>query len=95
MSHSHIRVHETAPQLKPQLAFWAFLVCIVLVVVSLFLWSNLRGAEFWEKHSSVEGMVSDIRVVLDHALDSQYGGQIYYRLEAHVTFRAEGHEQDR
>jgi hypothetical protein len=95
MSHSHIRVHETAPPPKPQYTFWASVSCIVVCVIAVFLWSNLRADEFWERHSSVEGTVTETRVVMDHIRDSQYGGHIYYRLEAHVRFRVEGKDQDR
>ena len=97
MSHSHIRDDRTArlPAPRPQYAFWACVCCIVLGVGAYFLWSNLRASEFWERHSSVEGTVSETRVVVDHIRDGGYGGKIYYRLEARVTFHAEGQDQDR
>jgi hypothetical protein len=96
MSHTHIRVDKTAhlPAPRPQLAVWAWVGCIVLGVGAYFLWSNLRASEFWERHSSVEGAVSDTRVVVDHIRDGGYGGHIDYRLEAHVTFHAEGQDHD-
>jgi hypothetical protein len=64
-------------------------------VIAVFLWGNVRADEFWQKHSTVEGTVSETRVVMDHIRDGKYGGRIYYRLEAHVFFRAEGKDQDR
>jgi hypothetical protein len=97
MSHSHIRVDKAAqlPTPKPQYVFWACVTCIVLGVGAYFLWSNLRASEFWERHSSVEGTVSETRVVVDHIRDGGYGGHIYYRLEALVAFHAEGQDEDR
>jgi hypothetical protein len=94
MTHSHIRIHEPLPPLKPQYAVWAILGCILIAVSALYFWSNLRADAFWEIHSSAEGTVSETRIVVDHVRDSGYGG-VVYRLEAHVSFKAEGRDQDR
>jgi len=95
MSHSHIRVPKAVLPPKPQYVFCAFLGCVLIAVIAVYLWSNLRAAGFWERHSAAEGKVSETRVVVDHMVGGTYGGVIYYRLEAHVSFIAEGHTQDR
>jgi len=95
MSHTHIRAEKSIPPAKPQYALLALMGWIVIGVAAWFLWSNLRASEFWDTHSSSEGSISETRIVLDHIRDSQYGGGISYRLEAHVSFTAEGHAQDR
>ena len=95
MSHTHIRVEKSVAPAKPQYAIGALLACIAIGVGAWFLWSNFRASEFWDTHSSSEGRISDTRVVLDHMFDGTNGGHISYRLEAHVSFTAEGQPQDR
>ncbi|MFZ0746447.1 MAG: hypothetical protein WAM85_18715 [Terracidiphilus sp.] len=44
---------------------------------------------------TADGTVQETRIVVDHIGDSQFGGQIYYRIEAHVNYEVEGQDQDR
>jgi hypothetical protein len=46
-------------------------------------------------HLTAQGNVSDTRIVIDHIRDSQYGGLIFYRIEALVSYEIEGQTQNR
>lgn len=96
LSHRHIRL-EKAPPPPPriQLVFWICSGIFFVAVMSVIFWQNLRASEFWDTHSSTDGAVSETRVVFDHVGGGQYSHYFYYRLEAHVTFRAEGKDEDR
>jgi len=94
VTRSHIRVHHTEPPPAPQYRFWIGFVVIAFVLIAAFWWSYWHRAEFWDTHSSVQGTISETRVVVDHIRDSRYGGLIFYGLEAHVAYSIDGKAQD-
>jgi hypothetical protein len=65
------------------------------VLAGGFLWNNYRNSTFWDRHESVDGTVSEVRIVVDSMHETLYGGSVVYRTEAHVSFSAEGQLQDR
>jgi hypothetical protein len=68
---------------------------MLAVVAAAFLWYNYRNSTFFERHETVDGTVSDVRIVVDRVIDGGYGGRILYKTEAHVRFTAEGKVRDR
>ena len=95
MSHTHIRVPKSPPPLKPQWPFWVVIPSFLALLSVLWFWNNLRASEFDERHSFTQGNISETRVVLDRIFDGSHGGIVSWRLEAHVSFTAEGQPQDR
>jgi hypothetical protein len=45
-------------------------------------------------HSTAAGQVLETRIVVDHLGESQYGGVIYYRIEAHVRYELHSQQRD-
>jgi hypothetical protein len=43
----------------------------------------------------VTGSIRETRIVVDHIVDSQYGGLIYYPVEARTRYEFEGRTQER
>ena len=96
MSHTHIRAPKAPRQpVKPQYLFWICVPVLVLGLCAVFFWSNFHASEFWDRHSTANGIILETRVDIDHTRDSLYGGIILYRLYAHVKFEANGQDQDR
>jgi len=101
VSHSHIRATPEPPPPLPQVAFGVFsrlaiFTCVVLAVAAcLFLWYNYRNSTFFDRHQTVDGSVSDVRIAVDYPFDSGYGGRVVYKAEARVLFMAEGKPQNR
>jgi len=93
MSHSHIRVPKLPPRRRPWLEFvigGVLIVFLALVALGKSLdWTSRRN------YATATGTIIETRIVIDHYLDSQYGGQIFYRKETHVTYELQGREQNR
>jgi hypothetical protein len=83
--------------MKLKASFWLLVVagngaCLLLVLV----WAaRTRDDAYDTSHLTAEGKISEIKIVVDHTVDSMYGGRIFYRIEAHVTYEIEGQSQDR
>jgi hypothetical protein len=94
MSHSHVRVPRTPPQRRPRvevvLAASVFVAIAFLAFGSLFV-----GQPSDEVHASAIGSILETRIVVDHIVDSQYGGGIFYRIEARTSYDFQGQSQDR
>ena len=94
MSHSHIRVHEAPPKRNLGLevaAGIAFLAAFAALFIAVLRWHQPYDMD----HLTAEGIVSDSRIVVDHIWDTRYGGQIYYRTEALVSYQIDGQPQNR
>ena len=67
---------------------------MMIVFMALFVLSRLdrSGAR---TYFTATGTVQEARIVVDHTVDNEYGGQIHYRIEARVHYMVEGQEQDR
>jgi hypothetical protein len=93
MSHSHIRVPRPSPQSRP----WGEVVLAVsvFVAIALLAFGSFVGWQSNEDHTSATGSILETRIVLDHIVDSQYGGGIYYRIEARTSYEFQGQSQDR
>jgi hypothetical protein len=46
-------------------------------------------------HLTAEGNISDSRIVVDHTSESMYGGKIFYRIEALVSYEIDDQTQNR
>ncbi len=95
MSQSHVRIPKAPPSWKPQWPFWVGTPLIVGLIGFLSFWGAFRNSGPSGTHSTAQGRISETRVVVDHIFDGSRGGRIFYRLEAHVSFLAEGTSQDR
>jgi hypothetical protein len=42
---------------------------------------------------TAEGKIFDTKIVVDHTVESSYGGRILYRIEARVSYPILGHNQ--
>jgi hypothetical protein len=94
VSHSHIRVHEVPPQRNLWLeagAGIAFFVAVAVLYIAAKVWHPLYDLD----HLTTEGKISDSRIVVDHTRESLYGGQIFYRTEALVSYEIDGQTQNR
>ena len=94
MSHSHIRRQPGPPQpilwWHIVLGFTTFLIFIPAVYLALN-WIH----SFPSPHETATGTILEIRKVVDNTRDTLFGGNISYRLEAHVRYVADGRMQDR
>ena len=93
MSHSHIRVAKPVPQRN--LPLEVSVGVVAFLVILLFAVSRFGDGFFPTDYVTADGAVSETRIVVDHMLDSNYGGRIFYRIEAHVNFELGGQPQDR
>ncbi|MGA2218466.1 MAG: hypothetical protein ABSG51_10295 [Terracidiphilus sp.] len=94
VSHSHIRVHPPAPKRNPWLEATvgvAFFVVVAAVYIATRMWHPFYDTD----HLTAQGTVSETRIVIDHIRDSQYGGLIFYRIEALVSYEIDGQTQNR
>lgn len=94
MSHSHIRVQVPPPRRNlwvEAAAGSVFFVAVAVLYLAIRMWHSSLDMD----HLTEPGNVSDTRIVLDHIRDSQYGGLIFYRIEALVSFEIEGQAQNR
>lgn len=95
MSHAHI--HEPRPQPTPPSRIWLFATAGVTVglLLALFGAARIRDSQFDTSHLTTMGKVSETRIVIDHTWESTYGGRIFYRIEAHVSYEIQGRPEDR
>jgi hypothetical protein len=94
MSHSHVRV----PKPVPQRNVWVeaamgvgFLLLVVTLIGAILIYRDSTASDYL----SVDGKVSETRIVVDHFRESLFGSSIHYRIEAHVTYPLQGEVQDR
>jgi hypothetical protein len=90
MSQSHIRVPRAAPRRRKRLEI---IVGIVFVLIPIFYFLARAGGWFTPEFESTSGQVLETRIVVDHASESQSGGHIFYRLEAHVRYAIPSEDQ--
>ncbi len=93
MSHSHIRKPKEEPSQQSWLtvAIGATLVIFLAIAVSIKKYDWQIDAD----HLTATGKVLETRTVVDHIKDSQYGGGIFYRIEARVQYQIQGVQQER
>lgn len=94
MSHSHIRVRVPPPKRNPWLEATvgiAFFIAVAVVYIAIRMLHPFYDTD----HLTAEGKVYETRIVMDHIRDSQYGGLIFYRTEALVSYEVEGQTQSR
>ena len=90
MSQSHIRVPKAAPRRRKGLEIT---VGIVFVLIPVFYFLARAGGWLTPDFDSTTGQVLETRIVVDHASESQSGGHIFYRLEAHVKYAIRREDQ--
>jgi len=97
MSHTHIRFRAPKPEMRLKASFWLLVVAGIgaCLLLALILIARTRDDAYDTSHLTAEGRISEIKIVVDHTVDSLYGGMIFYRIEAHVTYEIEGQSQDR
>ena len=95
MSHSHIRVHEAPPKRNLGLEITAGIAFLAAVTAVLYFAIRMLHPYYDLDHLTTEGIVSDSRIVIDHIRNNPYGGLIYYRTEALVTYEIDGQAQNR
>jgi len=95
MSHSHIRVHESPPQRNLWLETTFGVAFVAFVAIAAFYVPGIWHPLYDLDHLTAPGNVSDTRIVIDHTRDSLYGGQIFYRIEALVSYEIDGQTQNR
>jgi hypothetical protein len=78
-------------------SFWLLVIAGIGVCLLLILaWAaRTRDDSYDTSHLTTEGKISETRIVVDHTVESLYGGRIFYRIEAHVTYEIQGQSQDR
>jgi hypothetical protein len=67
----------------------------VILVIVFFMAVRLPQGSIDNRYLTAGGKVTETRIVIDHIQDSQYGGQIYYRIDAHVSYQIDGQVEDR
>ena len=92
MNHSHIRVSKPAQRSRPWSVLFVGLVAVVLIV--LFGLGRVIEWPSNTNHSTAAGQVLETRIVVDHLGESQYGGIIFYRIEAHVRYELHGQQRE-
>ena len=94
MSQSHIRQPKQPP---PSIVWWRLgLYAAILVISFAALFAIVNWVHsFPSNYETADGKILEIRKVVDGTRDSQYGGRILYRVEAHVQYMANGQMQDR
>ena len=95
MSRTHVRLPKPKPE--PNRNIWVGVAIGAVATLLAILYVTTR---FWDgpiqpSHVTAEGKVSETRIVMDHISDSQYGGEIFYRIEAHASYELDGRPQDR
>lgn len=95
MSHSHVRGRVPRPPNKRnywiEVAIWGVFVALACYWVQGRLWPD----PVENSHETATGKVLETRVVAVGNRESNYGGFILYRVEAHVTYLSHGRPQDR
>jgi hypothetical protein len=95
MSHSHIQ--SSKPPLQTTIAWWklALGISILVILVAVFFLVRNWMLPLPSAHDSANAKILEIRRVVDHTADSQFGSKIFYRFEAHVQYVADRQLQDR
>ena len=93
MSHSHVRVSHPPPQRRPWIEF-ALAVSLVALMM-LLTFGNFLKWPFDGDYARATGSILETRIVVDHILDSQYGGRIFYRVEVRTSYEFQGEPQER
>jgi hypothetical protein len=94
MSRSRIKRQAKPPQ---PLLWWHVALGFATVLISLaavYLAANWIHS-FPSPRETAAGTILEIRKVVDNTRDTLYGGNISFRLEAHVRYSADGQMQDR
>ena len=83
MSQTHIRVSRPPSRRR----FWVA-IAIAFGVPLIPVVYMVARAESWfaPAYNSADGTVLETRTVVDHYDNGEFGGSIYYRLEAHVQY---------
>ena len=96
MSHSHIRAPKPIPPtprrrtwIEWTLGAWVFVFIALLAFGGWFFWSSDQA------YITADGAILETRIAVAYSRDSQYGGHVYYRIEAHTRFDLDGNTQDR
>jgi hypothetical protein len=93
MSHSHVRVSRPPSQRRP----WTEIV-LAVSLVALMMLLTFRNFLKWpsdEDYVRATGSILETRIVVDHISDSEYGGRIFYRVEARTSYEFQGEPQER
>jgi hypothetical protein len=61
----------------------------------IFAFGRLIVPPSHDHYATANGSILETRIVVDHIRDNQYGGLIYYRVEARTRYELEGHSQER
>jgi hypothetical protein len=93
MSHRHVLLPKAVPVRRPWLEATVILGVAFLIALYAFYRSGDRPSEY--EYSTTMGTVLDTRIVVDSMRESRYGGLIYYRIEADVSFEIQGRQQER
>lgn len=92
MSRAHVRVPASPPRRRR----WMEFVLGGMMVLFIALFATMRlERNAGRSYFTTPGTVLETRIAVDHISDSRSGGQIYYRIEVHVSYSVEGLEQDR
>ncbi|MGA9072411.1 MAG: hypothetical protein WB424_19275 [Terracidiphilus sp.] len=93
MSHSHIRKPKPEPSQQPWLAvaIGATLIVFLAIAVLIKTYDWQTDAD----HLTATGKVLETRIVVDHTRESNYGGRIFYRIDARVQYEIQGGQQER
>jgi hypothetical protein len=94
MSRSHLRRPKQPPQ---PVVWWRLALGTAILAVScaaLWFIAN-RVHSVPSTYKTASGTILEIRKVVDGTRETNYGGTILYRAEAHVQYMADGQAQDR
>jgi len=95
MSHTHVRAPKAEPPPPPKLLPLLIAGTLVGLFCVLYVAGRIRDSAYDTSHLTTQGKISETRIVVDHILDTSWGGKIFYRLEAHVAYQIDGQTQDR
>lgn len=89
---------SSKPSSPTTIAWWKLALCFVGVAVALVGLDLIARFTISSSSTAYETSLAKIlesKRVVDHTIDSQNGGRIIYRFEAHVIYPANGQKQDR
>ena len=95
MSHTHIL--QRKPKASRVIAWWKvvlWFICVAITAAAIYFALN-SFESFDHDHETADAKILEIRKVVDHTVDSRYGGKIFYRFEAHVQYVYNREMQDR
>ena len=93
MSQGHIRKPKPEPSQQPWLAVAIGATLIVFLAITVLI--KEYDLHIDADHLTAAGKILETRMVVDHIKDNQYGGGIFYRIEARVQYQIHGVQQDR